>query len=162
MWIFTETGFVSAVTDRNDSKRMVVRARDKKSIQPLAELAGVKISQITGDYPYRVFVSKKDVKKWMNSAIDAAQYDNFKSRVRKTRGDDFVNALHKVWSTMMSVTDTKKAKGRSTYFYDDADYISSSRQTTLWWEDVESDGSEYLHPESRRLWELEGKYAEEK
>ena len=34
MWIFTSTGFVSAVVHRDDADLIVVRARDRESLQP--------------------------------------------------------------------------------------------------------------------------------
>ena len=40
MWLFTETGFVSAVCSPEDKDIMKVRARDKKSLLELSELAG--------------------------------------------------------------------------------------------------------------------------
>lgn len=52
----------------------------------------------------------------MAKNIDDAEYDNFKSRVSKTRGYDFVDALHEVWSVMHKVEETynkpKKANAK--------------------------------------------------
>jgi hypothetical protein len=41
----------------------------------------------------------------MNDAAQASsiEYDNFKSRVTKTRGYDFVDALHDVWAAMLKI-----------------------------------------------------------
>ena len=123
MWLFTETGFVSAVTHRDDSSLMMVRARDKKSLEPLAAWGGVRIENTpTADYPWRVVVPKTILKEWMNNAIDDAEYDNFKSRVTKTRGLDFVDALHDVWAVMQQVEETRMNKknkaNKSSYDWD--------------------------------------------
>jgi hypothetical protein len=58
MWIFTETGFVSAVRHFSEKDKLVVRARDQKSLENLANSVGLDIiSTPSNDYPYRVFVA---------------------------------------------------------------------------------------------------------
>ena len=55
MWVFTETGFVSAVARRDDPDHLVVRARDRISLEPLAALDADEIVLGAGsDYPYRL------------------------------------------------------------------------------------------------------------
>ena len=39
MWVFTETGFVSAVRKVDSPSKITVRSRDKQSLEVLAELA---------------------------------------------------------------------------------------------------------------------------
>jgi hypothetical protein len=39
MWVFTETGFVSAVRKPEEPKYITVRAREKQSLEVLSELA---------------------------------------------------------------------------------------------------------------------------
>ena len=104
MWVFTETGFVSAVrkTDRPDV--YTVRSRDRKSLEPLANFASVEIVETPyGDYPLRVFVEPKKFTEWLAAQAESIDYDNFKSRVAKTRGHEFVDALHDVWAAMLAV-----------------------------------------------------------
>jgi hypothetical protein len=43
MWIFTSTGFVSAVVHRDDPDLIVVRARDLESLTPLIERTGAEV-----------------------------------------------------------------------------------------------------------------------
>lgn len=113
MWLFTETGFVSAVTHRDDDSLMMVRARDRASLAPLAVSAGTEIDKTpTADYPWRTVVTKEALKEWMCDAIDDAHYDNFKSKVTKTRGVQFVDALHEVWAVMMQVEEDRIGKKR--------------------------------------------------
>ena len=112
MWVFTETGFVSAVQNRNNPEYLVVRARDKQSLQTLADLCDVEIKFMVGsDYPYRVFVSKEDFKSWMNDNVDFLGYDNFKNQVAITRGKEYAYALGSVWSVMHDVED-EQARNR--------------------------------------------------
>lgn len=109
MWVFTETGFVSAVrkTDRPDV--YTVRARDRMSLVPLASFASVEIVDTPyGDYPLRVFVAPEVFTEWLTTQSSSIEYSNFKSRVSQTRGYEYVDALHEVWSAMLATADQGK------------------------------------------------------
>ncbi len=81
MWIFTETGFVSAVQHRDNPEYLMVRARDRESLEALATMLSIEIkSTPDADYPYRLVASKEDVKSWMNDSIDFLGYSNFKNQ----------------------------------------------------------------------------------
>lgn len=104
MWIFTDSGFISAVrkTDRPDI--LTIRARDEQSLLALAELTNQPVAHSPrGDYPYRIFVKDTELASWLSSQVMQLEYDNFKNRVYKTRGRKFVDALHDVWSVMHQV-----------------------------------------------------------
>tara|TARA_B110000503_G_scaffold88259_1_gene133840 strand:- start:16282 stop:16611 length:330 start_codon:yes stop_codon:yes gene_type:complete len=106
MWLFTETGFVSVVQDREDSTKMWVRARDKKSLQPLMDLYGVEIVGVKrSDYPHRVAISRSQFVDWLVELGETLNYDNYKTRAAKTRGHDFAHPLHDVWETMLILED---------------------------------------------------------
>ena len=106
MWLFTETGFVSVVQDKEDSNKMVVRARDKESLQPMMDAYGVKIVNLKNrDYPHRVFLTRKQFVDWLVESGETLDYDNYKNRVSKTRGYDFASPLHDVWATMLRLED---------------------------------------------------------
>jgi hypothetical protein len=112
MWIFTESGFVSAVQHRENPDYLMVRARDRQSLETLAEMISAEIkSTPTADYPYRVVAAKEDVKSWMNDNIDFLGYSNFKNQVAITRGKEYAYALGSVWSTMHDVED-EEARSR--------------------------------------------------
>ena len=112
MWIFTETGFVSAVQHRETPEYLVVRARDKQSLDQLADLCDVQVKFTpNADYPYRVIVTKADFTSWMNDNIDFLGYSNFKNQVAITRGKDYAHTLGSVWSTMHDVED-EQARNR--------------------------------------------------
>jgi hypothetical protein len=111
MWIFTKEGFISAVSNR-EGTGLVVRARDKKALDALAESAEVSIAKSPkGDYPYRLFVSKDDFAVWVTSVISDLDYINFKSKVARTRGPEYSEALHDVWATMLHVEDSDARSG---------------------------------------------------
>jgi len=63
MWLFTDTGFVSAVSDGSD---LMVRSRDRESLEPLAAVAKVEIKKTPkNDYPYRVHVKHEVFAEWV-------------------------------------------------------------------------------------------------
>ncbi len=103
MWLFTNTGFVSAVSNGRD---LMVRARDKESLGPIAESAKTEIiSTPQNDYPYRVIVTHEFFAKWVAHMASNITYKNFKSEVATTRGYEFAHPLMKVWSAMHAVED---------------------------------------------------------
>lgn len=111
MWLFTSTGFVSAVRKPDRPDVITVRSRDMKSLEPLAEKAGVEIKESNlGDYRYRVFVDPAIFTQWVAEQTDNIYYDNFKNHVARTRGYGFVGALHNVWAAMLDVEEASKEK----------------------------------------------------
>lgn len=122
MWLFSETGFVSAVVDPQNKNNIVVRARDKKSLEPLMKFAKVKMvyPKRYTDYPHRVIVTRQQYADWVLSLVEQMQYGNYKNQVTKTRGHDFAHPLHQVWSTMLQLEEgyTQPKQG-SKWSYDD-------------------------------------------
>ena len=103
MWLFTNTGFVSAVSNGTD---LMVRARDRASLEAIAESAKTEIiSTPQHDYPYRVIVTHEFFAKWVSHMAANINYKNFKSEVAASRGYDFAHPLMKVWSAMHEVED---------------------------------------------------------
>jgi len=84
----------------------MVRARDKESLEPIAESAGTEIiPSPQNDYPYRVIVTHEFFAKWVSHMATKITYKNFKSEVAATRGYEFADPLMKVWSAMHEVED---------------------------------------------------------
>jgi hypothetical protein len=55
MWVFTTSGFVSAVY-KDDA--MQIRARDRKSLEGLSKQTGASITSTPlADYPYRIAIT---------------------------------------------------------------------------------------------------------
>jgi len=103
MWLFTNTGFVSAVSNGQD---LMVRSRDRESLEPLAESAHAEIiSTPQNDYPYRVIVTHEIFSRWAAHMAAGISYKNFKSEVAMIRGNDFAHPLMKVWSAMHEIED---------------------------------------------------------
>jgi len=106
MWIFTETGFVSAVKKPQDNGLVSLRARDKESLQPLVDATGQPIVHTPeGDYPYRIFIEQTDFADWVAKCALELEYPNFKSRMAQFRGYKYLGALHEVWAAMCRTED---------------------------------------------------------
>lgn len=103
MWLFTDTGFISVV---GKGRSLTARARDQKSLAPLANFAGATIRKSpTSDYPYRLSLSRDAFADWAAMMARNVSYENFKSEVAITRGSKFAHPLMKVWSAMHDVED---------------------------------------------------------
>ena len=121
MWLFTETGFVSVVADAKQKDQMVVRARDKQSLQPLVDEYGVKILNWKNrDYPHRVLLTRKQFVDWLVQMGEELEYTNYKNRVTQTRGHEFAHPLHTVWATMLELEDLGKPRQQREFMYRDA------------------------------------------
>ena len=105
MWVFTTSGFVSAVYKDG---AIQVRARDLKSLEPLAKQTGAAIvATPLADYPYRIAITNEQFAIWVNQQALSIAYKNFKSEVADTRGYGFAKPLNQVWSVMHEVEDAK-------------------------------------------------------
>ena len=101
MWIFTSTGFVSAVVHRDDPDLIVVRARDRESLDPLIARTGAELNPWEGsDYAFRIVMPRTEFTAWVAEQADAIDYPNFKSSAHKRRGGAFADVLHDVWGAM--------------------------------------------------------------
>lgn len=110
MWLFTNTGFVSAV---QIDKALVVRARDRESLEPIAQLSKKGIQHTPkSDYPYRVTTDHQTFAKWTQHMALHVDYPNFKSEVAQVRGHEYAHALTKVWSDMHQVEDEQARSTR--------------------------------------------------
>jgi hypothetical protein len=109
VWVFSGTGFVSAVRKADRPDVITVRSRDRKSLEPLAQTAGVEIwVSPYGDYPYRAFVGPKVFAEWLGTQAMSIDYDNFKNQVSLTRGHHYTKALHDVWVAMLKTEDATR------------------------------------------------------
>ncbi len=106
MWVFTETGFVSAVRKVDSPSKITVRSRDRQSLEVLTELSETEIIETPyADYGYRVLVSDDIYKVWLATTVDMLDYDNFKNRSAVSRGHVFLDGLGNVWTDMLAVAD---------------------------------------------------------
>ena len=107
MWLFTQQGFLSAVQHRDNHDLLMVRARDRASLEPLVVAFGAEVLHTPrADYPYRVIVAKNQFSGWCSQQVQQIDYDNFKNRMYGVRGRGFVEALHDVWAAMRGTEDS--------------------------------------------------------
>jgi hypothetical protein len=105
MWVFTTSGFVSAVYKDG---ALQVRARDRRSLVALAKETGATIiATPLADYPYRIAITNQQFSNWLFRQALVIDYKNFKSEIADTRGYGFAKPLNKVWSVMHEVEDSK-------------------------------------------------------
>jgi hypothetical protein len=109
MWVFTNKGFVSIVEDRNDSTKLLVRARMKGDLERLfhALLPWLKVEETPdADYRFRVSLHKPVVTNAIGVAVDEIDYDNFKNSYRdneeipQTIRSLMHYHMHEVWEAM--------------------------------------------------------------
>lgn len=118
MWVFTTGGFVSAVQLRSNPDLVMVRARDRQSLETMlegVELAGAandevferpEIVSVPGDYRWRVTVSKATFVLFLQfEVLNYLNYDNFKNALTESRGKVYHDAAMGVWVKMLAVDD---------------------------------------------------------
>lgn len=133
MWLFIGDGFVSAVEDREDSGRLLIRARDRASLELLLdqiELAGAAegpdgraveklvasdiVETPRADYRYRVAMTKETFAVVVQHYIlNHLTYDNFKNHVEQVRGKVYHDILLDVWFDHRELDDRVGKLGKS-------------------------------------------------
>ena len=106
MWIFTQDGYISAVAKGPADKPIVARARDRQSLEVLADMADAEIEFTPlADYQYRVYVTRDMLTEFLALSVEALDYTNFKDRIAVTRGHEFHHACGDVWVAMNEIKD---------------------------------------------------------
>jgi hypothetical protein len=123
MWIYTPTGFISAVAKRSNPTNLTVRARDRRSLDGLVELSGATATIGEGtDYPYRVVVTRELFKHWMSTQIDDLSYSNFKTEAERVSGYEYASVLGMIWHDSLTLEDQESAQ----HYFD----LSNSHKAT--------------------------------
>lgn len=119
-WTMWPQGFVSIVEKPSDVGKgtLTVRARDKKSLEAFAVMAGrtgfkAKFAMET-DYPYRTVATHAEVDAFYLKVREQTTYSNFKTEAQRVRGKQFAGALSSVWNAMLKLEDkaTRKLVGQ--------------------------------------------------
>ena len=106
MWVFTTSGFFSAVEERRRDHRgeIVVRAREAQALEALREIAPTLTKTVVygdSDYRYRAWLGREE---WADALAEIGRrvvYGNFKSEVLRRQGPSrYEEALHTVWTVM--------------------------------------------------------------
>ena len=115
MWIFTETGFVSAVKKPQDNGLVSLRARNPASLEAIAAQCNTEIVNTPyGDYPWRTFITNEQLAHWLSETALNLDYSNFKAQAHKVnKSSAFINALHDVWAVMTHTEDEHARRPRT-------------------------------------------------
>lgn len=106
MWLFTETGFLSAVRKGHGDQNLVVRARNIAALKGLSEFAQTAVVRTPkADYPFRLHLTPETWGNYVKTVALAVNYRNFKSHAKETLGLDHADALGLVWKTMLALQD---------------------------------------------------------
>ena len=120
MWIFSTMGFISVVAANGDTDDLLVRSRDKDSIDGVVDGVSLfldeedadleindseRMSRAT-DYPYGVRVPREAFVQWLAHDVrEYLNYGNFKSALSESRGEPFTSVAHKVWGDALALTE---------------------------------------------------------
>jgi hypothetical protein len=96
VWLFTSESFLSLVSDRDSTDKLLVRARIIGHIESLFPQANV-FQLDSADYLQRALVSREDVQKVVARQVESISYDNFKNSISDAA---YLSACHKVWREM--------------------------------------------------------------
>lgn len=105
MWVFVnQLGFFSAVEHRDDTSKVMVRARVKQDAERLATAINASPDTILAtpdaDYAYRLTTTKDVWANLLSAEAKSIDYDNFKNAALSTDDADRSRAYHDVWSAM--------------------------------------------------------------
>ena len=114
MWVFTTLGFFSVVCEKKgggmaDTSRMLVRSRDRRHLENLRAKFNLSYSIRDNegtDYAYRMTLPKTEWVQILSALATEQEYTNFKNEAAnylQQTGDNYVRALHDVWSVMLEM-----------------------------------------------------------
>jgi hypothetical protein len=114
----TTKGFFSAVQDRNNPTRVLVRARCKEDIDALAEyLPNSKPWRLVrSDYEWRLSCTAIEWASVLMEFALAIDYDNFKNAVKREQGPERAWIYTRVWSALLAL----EPFGRYTSWFGDS------------------------------------------
>jgi hypothetical protein len=104
MWIATDRGFYSVVSNHDDPSLLTVRARVRDDLLALNFPVAITATP-ERDYPYRVVVSREQWKHVLATMIDEQDYGNFKHAVETRQGTDRHDIYLGVWGALAALDD---------------------------------------------------------
>jgi hypothetical protein len=120
MWLFTTDGFFSIVQHHNTrgrTARFLVRARVRSDLERLKLKLGLGEHEIVtlarADYPHRIEITRKELRRFMLYTAETVDYPNFKNAVADRDGDERAYGYHKVWAVVRSLFDSLALNDRS-------------------------------------------------
>lgn len=111
MWLFTPTGYYSAVMHRKNHDSVMVRCRAKLHAERLVDFfekdkPALEETPPPADYRWRVTITKRQWAEFVAYMSLQIEYDNFKNDAGKqTNPNGYVTSLHRVWDVMSGFQD---------------------------------------------------------
>lgn len=96
MWICLPNAFMSIVQDKNDSNRLVARARASSHLYSVFGSKANVIETTDSDYRYRVFLTREEMAMVLSDLLLDVDYDNFKAKTG-TVDPDLAEMYGKWW-----------------------------------------------------------------
>ena len=102
MWLLTPRGFFSAVEDRDDDAKLVVRTRTFEDLDALREILPhlVPIGGAGTDYPWRAWIDRREWAYALGVMAGEIDYPNFKDAVAECQGAARARVYGQVWSVL--------------------------------------------------------------
>lgn len=118
MWIFTTAGFISVSAHPADRDVLVIRARDRASIDTVAdgvELVGgseavhvetLPLAFPTVAYPFQVYVDRAAFGTWLaHETAEYVDYEDFERAAEGSLGPDWADVLRRVRINASAIED---------------------------------------------------------
>jgi hypothetical protein len=104
MWIFTVDGYFSAVQDKDDPSRIMVRSRQKGDLQTFLKRLESEdleiLAWVGSDYAFRVFMPRDLWMKYLEMAGRELTYTNFKARAILMGDHSRSDAYYRIWRVL--------------------------------------------------------------
>lgn len=104
MWIFTPKGLLSIVQVKGDASRLLVRARQEGLLELVVPRPEDVFFDRGADYPFRIALTRDEVKALVSAQVDRIDYPNFKGSIRD---EQYHDVCLRVWSTAKSLDSRK-------------------------------------------------------
>ncbi|MEY2534485.1 MAG: hypothetical protein QOF29_2395 [bacterium] len=118
MWLFTPSGFLSIVADRQRSGHALVRARVCGDLDAFCERTGAPAPRETPDrdYRFRTSVPFAVLAADLAAQAEAIDYPNFKAAVADRQGHDRAQRYGEIWAVMHDLQEdaVRKSRGGAT------------------------------------------------
>ncbi len=113
MWLFTPSGFLSIVADRQCPGHALVRARVREDLEAFCARTHAPAPTETPqrDYRFRTSVPLATLAAELATRAAAIDSPSFKSEVAARQGHDRAHRYGRIWSVMHELQDDRSADG---------------------------------------------------
>jgi len=109
MWIFTVDGYYSAVEDKDDPSRIMVRSRQESDLKNLIKRLDREdldlLVSTDSDYAFRIFIPRELWISYLESSGQELNYTNFKARAIAPGDHCRYDTYHNIWRELKNWQD---------------------------------------------------------